>query len=123
MEVKLHRILPMPTFTLKEECQEKILAGLIKPWGQPSVPKERAIPTSLLAISAAEQGVVFRAIQGVFGVTLYSRVCKQAGVHHDDNSDRKSGVLSPKGNLQVTCEDFEDVTDLRDWRLQLRGLL
>lgn len=48
----------------------------------------------------------------------------EGGVHCEDNSVLvESGVLSPEGNLQSTCEDFEGVSDLTDRCLQLRGLL
>jgi len=62
MQVKLRCILPVLNFTPKAKCQGKILAGLIKLWGQPSIPEVRAVPTFLLVTPAAGQGVVFRAI-------------------------------------------------------------
>lgn len=39
----------------------------------------------------------------------------EVGVHCEDNSVLvESRVLSPEGNLQSTCEDFEGVSDLTD---------
>lgn len=39
----------------------------------------------------------------------------EVGVHCEDNSVLvESGVLSPEGNLQSTCGDFEGVSDLTD---------
>lgn len=62
MEVKLHFILPVRNFTLKQKCQGNILEGLTKLWGQPSIPEVRVIPTFLVVTSAAELGVLFRSI-------------------------------------------------------------
>lgn len=81
MEIKLRCILPMLNFTLKEKRQGKVLAGLIKLWRQPSIPKVSAIPTCLLVASAAEQGVAFRATQGIFGQMLYSRTQSMYACH------------------------------------------